>query len=752
MRLKQLEIAGFKSFAKKSTFALTAPISGIVGPNGSGKSNVVEAIRFVLGEQSIKSMRGKKGEDLIFNGSKEAPRAGYARVTIVFDNRKRELNVDFDEVSITREVVRDGTNTYLINGSPVRLRDIYELLSAVNIGASSHHIISQGEADRVLNASPKERKAMLEEALGLKIFQWKIGESEKKLSKTEENIRQAESLRREIAPHIKYLKKQVEKFERAREMREELRSLYNEYLKREDLYLATQGQLLSQEKRVPEKELADIETTLSKLYKHLEDSSKTEDSANETRLGTVRNALRSVRAHKDELSRKIGRLEGLIEYKESDKERQTGSTKGAVVEAELVGSVLDDLERSLGDAEQATDIGRIKQLVETMRSTVRSLRERMGVSIVQEEAQGDQEELARLRDERKELYDLFVAKEDEERRNAEEEKAILAAIEAEREQGRESEREMYELKARRTEVLSKIHSLKAREERLDRERRDFSEELNEAVVLVGDDVRNYNSFAIKDEDVMYEPRQAQEDRRKRIERIKIRLEDIGAGSGEDVMKEYDELVERDQFLDREVTDLKESAASLTQLIKDLEEKIDTEFKSGIKKINIQFQNFFALMFGGGNAALEVVREQKRKRRVRDDEAMELLPEEVPEEAEIEEGVDVRVSLPHKKVKGLVMLSGGERALTSIALLFSISQVNPPPFLVLDETEAALDEANSRKYGDMLENLSKYSQLIVVTHNRETMSRAGVLYGVTMGSDAVSRVLSVKFEEANTFAK
>ena len=123
-----------------------------------------------------------------------------------------------------------------------------------------------------------------------------------------------------------------------------------------------------------------------------------------------------------------------------------------------------------------------------------------------------------------------------------------------------------------------------------------------------------------------------------------------------------------------------------------------------------------------------------------------------EEEDGEEGIEINVNLPRKKVKGLMMLSGGERALTSIALLFAISQVNPPPFIILDETDAALDEANSKKYADMIENLSKYSQLIVITHNRETMSRAGILYGVTMGMGGGSKLLSVSFDEAVTTAK
>ena len=135
----------------------------------------------------------------------------------------------------------------------------------------------------------------------------------------------------------------------------------------------------------------------------------------------------------------------------------------------------------------------------------------------------------------------------------------------------------------------------------------------------------------------------------------------------------------------------------------------------------------------------------------DELALRSLDEEGEDEEE-EYGIEINVSLPHKKVKELHAFSGGERSLTSIALLFAMSQVNPPPFLILDETDAALDEANSRKYGDMLERLSKFSQLIVVTHNRETMSRASTLYGVTIGSDGASKLLSIKFDEAVAIAK
>src|SRR6185436_5809699 len=232
-------------------------------------------------------------------------------------------------------------------------------------------------------------------------------------------------------------------------------------------------------------------------------------------------------------------------------------------------------------------------------------------------------------------------------------------------------------------------------------------------------------------------RNYQEERRRELEKMKIRLEELGSSGGQELLKEFKDAEERDRFLEKELLDLKVSNESLRGIIKDLEEKLNVEFKQGIDKINDSFQNFFSLMFGGGQAKLIV-------------EERELQDEEEIREKEF--GIDINVNLPRKRTKGLQMLSGGERALTSIALLFAISQVNPPPFIILDETDAALDEANSKKYGDMIETLSKYSQLILITHNRETMSRAGVLYGITMGSDGASRQLSIAFDEAVAVAK
>src|SRR3989344_5926926 len=191
MRLKTLELNGFKSFAQKTVLEFENPIVCVVGPNGSGKSNVVEAFRYVLGEQSMKSMRGKSGLDMIFKGSKSLSKGSRATVSIYFNNADKifklenetgeNINLNYDTIIISREVHSDGLNKYILNGEEVRLKDVHNLLASVNIASSGHHIISQGGADRILNANPRELREMVEEALGLKIYQYKIKESERKL-------------------------------------------------------------------------------------------------------------------------------------------------------------------------------------------------------------------------------------------------------------------------------------------------------------------------------------------------------------------------------------------------------------------------------------------------------------------------------------------------------------------------------------------------------------------------------------------
>lgn len=761
MTLKSIELIGFKSFGRKSIVTFTTPITSIVGPNGSGKSNIVEAIRFVLGEQSMKSLRGKGGVDLIFKGSKTLASSSRAQVLITFDNTNKifyftnsglGVSLDYDEIIIGREVFADGSNKYSINHTEVRLKDIVDLLASVNIGSSGHHIISQGEADRVLNASNKERRSMIEDALGLRVYQFRIKESERKLEKTLLNIREVQALRREIAPHLVFLKKQVQVVERAREMREELRTLYKTYLSSEGTYIKNETKRLVDLSHLLDEKGSSLDSRIGELQKQknenqVENIYSKEIEESENKVSIIRNT-------KNELVRKQGRIEGIIEGLEHQLSLVKEVKNKVIEESDWKAFVLD-MSLLIDEAIKIEDLPNVIDALKNIKShlegfyTNKNINERENISLNDNVEYKEMErtrdnivnEIEKIQRDEKEILDIISGLKQKEQDNFVSYK--------------DNERILYELLHEKNEVTSNVHSLNFEEEKLSLIKNAFEMELTEAGVLIGKEIVSFAQTETKG-DI---DRSSQNELHRKIERIKIKIEDAGSGSGNDVMKEYEETTERDTFLAKEIEDLNKSIKDCQILIQELKEKLDTEFKTGVEKINKQFQVFFALMFGGGGAFLSITMEHKKPKNndesISDEESDEeegLSAQAGENEIGFERGIEININLPHKKVKDLHMLSGGERSLASIALLFAISQVNPPPFLVLDETDAALDEANSRKYGNMLENLSKYSELIVVTHNRETMSRANVLYGVTMGAEGTSKLLSIHLEDATTYAK
>ncbi|HUD03019.1 MAG TPA: AAA family ATPase [Candidatus Paceibacterota bacterium] len=741
MRLKSIELSGFKSFAKKTPLVFGSAITSVVGPNGSGKSNIAESFRFVLGEQSMKSMRGKRGEDLIWNGGVTTPRAGRASVKLIFDNSDRELALDFDEVAIERVVYRDGANDYLLNGSTVRLRDIAELLSQANIGASGHHIISQGEADRVLTASVKERREMIEDALGLTAFLYKREEAERKMEKTAENVREVESLRRELAPHVKFLTAQVKKIEEGSRLQNEIAERYAEYLKRESMFIHVEEEEIRSAEEGPRREHAQLEASILHLRHELNQKHGEEEPVRE--LMRLEEEGRTLRGRREEISRELGRIEGELAASARITQTLSGTVPAAQAE-EFATRVLNELQETLTFGELDKLKAKLNALVVLATEFMRRLQ------VLRPEAHAHQsaESLAAKKTELEHELEELARKEIKVR---EEVDALRKKIESKKDASREAERELFQAMAKRSELEVTLAGMHARADALARLKENFTRELGEAGALIGASIGEYAAHVvldahgqkISDEEIAHEPREVQEERRRKLERGKIKLEELGAGNSAETLKEYKETTEREQFLARELADLEASAAKLREIIEELTKTLESRFAEGVAKINKEFDEFFRLMFGGGGASLAIVEEQSYRRGGEEGNDADV---------EVEEGIEISVNIPHKRVKGIHMLSGGERALISIALIFAMSQVNPPPFLILDETDAALDEANSRRYGDMIENLSKKSQLILITHNRETMSRAGVLYGVTMGSDGVSKLLSVKFEEALAVAK
>ena len=725
MQLKRLELSGFKSFAKNTLLEFPVPISAVVGPNGSGKSNVADAIRWVLGEQSIKSLRGKRGEDLIFAGSSNVSRMPKASAVLVFDNAGREFPLEparaggFEEVSIGRRVYRDGLNDYLINGSEVRLKDIVELLAKVGFGSSQHHIIGQGEADRILYSSPSERREMIEDALGLKIFHLRRMEAGRKLERASENIQQVEALRKEIQPHLKFLKSQAEKFKVASELREKLKSEFQIYLSRKLAMIDQRGREVGERKHGPASELKKIESEIASVRERIEREEKKE-AKEPGRNKLLEEKLKKAREDEMASLRELGRLEGVIAVQERGSNRAVEE----VVPKKDVEKILSALTQRVDQALKENALEKILAILGDIKKSVFEFlqnlpgQKKTGEFSLEDNKKGLSElklKIERLQKEGRELSEEYEREASRARKEAEE--------------TRKDEKRFYHLELEAGKLKDALRSIELEEEKVKLLRGEYGRELEEARAYTGGEIAKGEPFSSPEE---------LEDFRKKLERIKIKLEEAG-GIDPAVLKEYREISSRDEFLDKELSDLTESREKLREVMKELEDRLKHDFKSGVSKINEEFQKFFHTMFGGGKASLKVIEKTHRKE---SDES-----EESGEVEEVEEGIDISVDLPRKRIKSLEMLSGGERALTSIALLFAVSAVHPPPFLVLDETDAALDEANSQRYAKMLEDLSKTTQLIVITHNRTTMKYAGILYGVTMGSDGVSKLLSIKFEEA-----
>ncbi len=278
MYLKSLSISGFKSFAEKTKLDFLPPqdgrfsITGIVGPNGSGKSNVVDAIRWVMGEQSLKTLRGKKSEDIIFGGTASRGALGACEISMVLDNADQRADIETEEIVITRRLYRSGEGEYLINNNPVRMLDVHLLLAKAQFGQHSYSIVGQGTIDKMLTVTPAERKDFLDEASGIKEYQIKHHQASLKLARTEDNMKQVETLLTEVEPRLRLLSKQVRKLEQRQEIEINLREAQEKYYG--SLYTSNKNELDKLEKTIKEldenyrvafKELETVQNELSDL-------------------------------------------------------------------------------------------------------------------------------------------------------------------------------------------------------------------------------------------------------------------------------------------------------------------------------------------------------------------------------------------------------------------------------------------------------------------------------------------------------
>ncbi|MBI5034217.1 MAG: hypothetical protein HZB51_27160 [Chloroflexi bacterium] len=874
MYLKHLDLHGFKTFANRTEFIFDLGVTAIVGPNGSGKSNVADAVRWVLGEQSYSELRVKKTEDVIFTGSASRPRMGMAEVTLTLENpnpwtaessptgneeaetaEKEKTKADIitellrsnpSEVTIGRRAFRDGGNEYFLNGSRVRLRDVFELLARWGLAKNTYAVIGQGLVDQALSLRPEERRALFEEAAGIGLYQSKRQNAIDKLEETKQNLLRVNDIINEISPRLPSLARQAE---RARNYDGIVGSL-DEKLRLWYAFKWANAQQAAQENALREKnaqatltsrrssvqelavKLAQFRRQGQELRAQLADARRArmqleQRHATHTReLAVLEERLRFTTQQRDEAAAEIESLQESKRQQEQriekitnerqDKERERYSIAEQLANAEkelrelehrasraetlleesqpeirklakklaALKSHLDIYEDGLraasalsvqADALTSLEFRRAEaeHAVENARTQITELRASLtiaerDVASARAEEQSARASLAqwdaqiasrtrRVESVTREVQTLnnqheqLQARVNESTRALTENDETVAPTEtqlAELEKSQSELEEQESLERARLVEFEEAHNRavldtersRAEVARLQTEIEDdlasgrivseikIGDETNgstrETSIVMNTDLPTQLRLQLGDETIELPVVTAvPEGLEKEIRKLRNQIKYMGSVNP-NAPQEYDELKARHLFLTEQATDAQHAIEKLNVAIAELDEIMRQKFQETFKAVNIQFQEFFKILFNGGTARLELTN-----------------PEDITQT-----GIDVVARPPGKRASHLAMLSGGERALTATALLFAILKVSPTPFCVLDEVDAALDEANVGRFRDALRTLTAGTQFIVITHNRTTMESADAVYGITMSDDGVSQAISLRLDQ------
>ena len=755
MFLQKLEIQGFKSFAAKTTLEFRPPaaktkgITTIVGPNGSGKSNVADAIRWVLGEQSLKLLRGKKSEDVIFSGSEKKTRSGFAEVTLLLNNEDGKVEIGFPEVTITRRLYRDGESEYLVNNAKVRLQDIQLLLAKASFGERHYSVIGQGMIDSILQLSTEERKDFFDEATGVKPLQIKKGQALSKLSAAEENLSRALALVAEIEPRLRSLSRQIRRLEERESLEAELHGLQHAY------YLSL---------------WRDLDVKIKAASRNLADAAR----AREAKLREV-NQIREEFAGMETQETVSSALLALQdEYQKLFDER----AKIRLRQVELEGAIA----KARSEAKDAAplpltkiiqEIRSLQLSIEKLVSKIREARTLEQAHALATEAENLAlrshtlaEKLERPAGEAREAkIDAAITEELEalEKRNRTIERELATANEAmqkiKREDGSKKS-SIFETQRRLESRLAELRGFEARENdiKIELARQETRRETLETEMAA--ELKEHLERVRQEAETPGEPSDIEPNTAlARIQKLKYQLEIVG-GIDPEAVSEHRETQERFTFLSTQSDDLRRSIEDLEKVIIELDRGIDEQFERAFAKLSEDFGRYFKILFDGGAARLEKVKIEplhtaaeeraENPEATEETEPAEEKPKTLAEKFSSDRyAIEIYANPPGKKIKSINMLSGGERAMTAIALICAIIHNNPAPFVVLDEVDAALDESNSIRFASIVDELSAKSQFVVITHNRYTMEKSAILYGVTMREDGTSQILSVSLEDVKS---
>ncbi len=707
MYLKRLELQGFKSFAHKTALDFDPGMTAVVGPNGSGKSNVADSLRWVMGEQSLKLLRGKKSEDVIFAGSDKKSKLSMAEVSLTFDNRDHKIPVEYSEVVITRRLYRNGESEYLMNNQRVRLLDVVDALIRSGFGATNYAVIGQGTIDQMVMAGPSEIKNLVEEASGVKPYYLKREKTIRRLEQTAENLSRVSDLMAEIEPRLRSLRRMAKRMEEREAVLIELTALQLQFFGQQYFVLERDLAALRSQLTLKNQAVQALENEISNFQKSL-DKEEQQSTKADSFVEELDKKLRTLEDRKIHLMEQLAEVRGKLKV-------ELPVTKNFSEFRQLFEAILETL--------RADNVEQVKLQLKNL----------VGVF-----GESKNEELLKQQTALTAMIDQIIAEVTEQKRVKMqlllEEKEKKSFLTAEEKKFRAKSSQLTNLKDEQNRILIEKARFDTRLENLDKESKE----------TLGSEWPKLSNYK--------QPNLA-EGVTAKIGKLKHQLE-LAGGVDEAMMQEYKETEERFGYLSSQSEDLNKAVIDLRSVIDELDQIIKKQFDEAFNKISEKFVEYFRILFNGGNARMTLLKETPEEESADEEERATVHIDGVKPRKSISEvvGIEIKATPPGKKLATIAALSGGERALTAIALLCSMLACYPSPFVVLDEVDAALDEANSIRFAKILGTLSHQTQFITITHNRETMRQAHTLYGVTMSDEGISKILSLKLEKAEELAK
>ncbi|MCG2790442.1 MAG: AAA family ATPase [Actinomycetia bacterium] len=763
MYLKNITLRGFKSFKNKSQLFFEPGISVIVGPNGSGKSNVADAISWVLGEQSPKSLRGSSMGDVIFRSKNEE--MGIAEVSLMFDNSNKLFNTEFRDVKFTRRVFTRGGSEYFINSSPCRLIDIQELTADTGIGRGLYIIINQGQINEIAVLKPIERKTIIDEVLGISKHKNRRDKSLSKLQKVKNDIERIDDLMEEIKRTMDPLEIEAKRAQKHAEifnlLKDEEISLFITHLN----HLNNEWESENESYRKNKDELKEISSKVLSVEKEKDDlikiSNKEQDEYEFWKnkidwFNSEKNRLESIIALIESKKNVFSTLYNIFDLKFTSGMSGTNELKVSL-EKDKNGIDISYMQKISNGLKRIDDL--LMKFLENLKKTVK---DKNTVDYVENEGNLIIEEIKKLHKiietshqgkdaiSKKEpqkgnekQVDNFKKRLDRIRiiknicmTNLERSRKIHSILNGYLSVSEDIKNKLYPEFERRSNLISgsqdKINGLGTRINQLSISRSNLEnniykidlkkEQIKEKVEVITENiVDNYNlsiDYALKS----YSPSSDIKESEVKVKRFKNEIKKYG-NVNPNASIEYNRIKKRFDFLADQNLDLVESKKNLEELIKDINERIAEYFFKKFDEINQCFKNYFKILFPLGEGEMQL--------------------EKSDSESDDEIGVDLKVDIGNNKFVPLSLLSGGEKSLVSIAFLFSIYSINSSPFYVFDEVDAALDDVNISRFLTLVKKFSEKQQIIIITHQKRTMEVADTIYGVTMQSNGISKIISEK---------